>query len=59
MFCKQCGMRIEDNWIVCPNCGTKLSSYNIEEEFAKGENNTEKLNLGNNEMRVKTQDFQK
>ena len=27
MFCKKCGAQIDDNAVVCPNCGTATDNY--------------------------------
>ncbi len=28
MFCKNCGSQIDDNAVVCPNCGVATNNYN-------------------------------
>ena len=31
MFCKYCGSQLDDNSVVCPNCGAKLNASNPEQ----------------------------
>ena len=31
MYCKNCGSQIDDNAVVCPNCGTPTDNYNAQQ----------------------------
>ena len=35
MFCKNCGKEIDDNAVVCPNCGVQVKDYKSETEAGK------------------------
>lgn len=37
MFCKNCGKELEENWMICPNCGEKIIIY-------QGRKNTDDIN---------------
>ncbi len=31
MFCKNCGKEIDDNAVICPNCGVQIAKFNQDE----------------------------
>lgn len=45
MFCTKCGSKLEDDWVICPNCGKKISeevkNSVIETATAEGDLNKE------------------
>ncbi len=40
MFCKNCGKEIDDNAIVCPNCGVQVKSIEAPQNNANTNSNT-------------------
>ncbi|GAH58994.1 unnamed protein product, partial [marine sediment metagenome] len=32
MFCKNCGNKNEENWKICPNCGSKANEFIMDQQ---------------------------
>lgn len=48
MFCTNCGKELQDGWIMCPNCGTRLGEDDKEDDVS--------LDLSRNDAKTKSRD---
>lgn len=42
MFCKTCGKEVNDNAVICPNCGCSLKNESV---YAEVKNDVKKINV--------------
>lgn len=59
MFCTRCGKQLEDNWIKCPYCGTKVEEDSDTENEIKQQNNIRPESEMPNTNRIKYRSFWK
>lgn len=59
MFCTRCGKQLEDNWIKCPYCGTKVEEDSDTENEIKQQNNIRTESEMPNTNRIKYRSFWK
>lgn len=39
-FCKECGLSINEDTVICPNCGTRINGSNNDNSSSTGNSNT-------------------
>ena len=39
-FCKECGLSINEDTVICPNCGTRINGSNNDNSSSTGSSNT-------------------